>query len=438
MFKLIGKAAMLIILVGLLAGVIFYLGPGFYNKWVVYPRMERSRDELWATYQKPISTIPIPEYTGVMHVHSYWSHDSRGSLKEILKGAKEAGLNFIFFSDHAHSKLDTFPRSFHGLFDGILFEAGTESSGEDGGMMVNPFKSGVLNWEKPRDSVIREIVDQGGLVTYVHSEKDHDWDNPDYQAMEIYNIHSDLLDEKGILPFLLNHLVMGDTYKDWAYRELYDKQESILANWDGLNQRRRIVGVGAVDAHNNLNIRAQVIGNGQVEWVGPNAETISIREPGFLEKILLHEPDEMGWSWKWELDTYFHSFNFVNNHVFSEGFTSEEIKESIKKGNSFIAFEGLAKAKGFQFFAQNQAQELKGILGDSIPVEEVWQLSVLSPFPAKYRLIRDGKVIEETKEASYEFVFPSVYQKGNYRIEADLWLNDSWVNWIFTNPIYLY
>jgi hypothetical protein len=231
---------------------------------------------------------------------------------------------------------------------------------------------------------------------------------------------------------------MGDTYKDWAYRELYDKQESILSNWDGLNQSRKIVGVGAVDAHNNLNIRAQIMENGQVEWVGPNAETISIREPGFLEKILLNEPDEMGWSWKWELDTYFHSFNFVNNHVFSEGFTSEEIKESIKKGNSFIAFEGLAKAKGFQFFAQNKAKELKGILGDSIPVQEVWQLSLLSPFPAKYRLIRDGKVIEETNEAYYEFVFPSVNQKGNYRIEADLWLNESWVNWIFTNPIYLY
>ncbi len=438
MFKLIGKVVLLIIFIGLLAGIGFYLGPGFYNKWVVYPQKEKAREGLWATYKKPISMIPISAYTGVMHTHSYWSHDSRGSLNEILTGAKEAGLNFIFFSDHAHSKLDTFPRSFHGIFDGILFEAGTESSGEDGGIMVNPFESGVLNWEQPRDSLIREVVEQGGLVTYVHSEQDHDWGNPDYQAMEIYNIHTDLLDETSILPFLLNHLVIGNSYKDWGYLELYDKQEAILANWDGLNQHRKIVGIGAVDAHNNLNIRARFLENGQVEWVGPNAETISIREPGFLEKLLLNEPDENGWAFKWELDTYFHSFNFVNNHVFSEGFTSEEIKESIKKGHSFIAFEGLAKAKGFEFFALNQAQELIGILGDSIPAQNVSKLTVLSPFPVKYRLIRDGKVFKETEEASYEFVFPTDNQKGNYRIEADLWLNESWVNWIFTNPIFLY
>jgi hypothetical protein len=233
-------------------------------------------------------------------------------------------------------------------------------------------------------------------------------------------------------------VVIGDTYKDWAYRELYDKQESILANWDKLNHGRRIVGVGAVDAHNNLNIRAQFLENGQVEWVGFNAKTISIREPGLVEKLLLHEPDEMGWSFKWELDTYFHSFNFVNNHVFSEGFSSEEIKESIKKGHSFVAFEGLAQADGFQFFAQNQAEVLVGILGDSIPVQEVGLLKVLSPFPAKYRLVRDGKVISETEKASHEFVFPTVNQKGNYRIEADLLLGEKWINWIFTNPIYVY
>jgi hypothetical protein len=438
MLKLLIKLISFLLLVTFLAGLGFYLGPGFYKKWVVYPRLEQAREELKAKYQMPPSRIMLPEYTGVMHAHSYWSHDSRGSLKEILKGAKEAELDFIFFADHKRSQEDSFPRAFHGVFEGIIFESGTESSGAGGELMVSPLKSGVLNWELPRDSLIRGVVEQGGLVTYVHSEKEHDWKNPDYQAMEIYNIHTDLLDEPSILPFVLTHLVIGGTYKDWAYRELYDKQESILANWDQLNQSRKIVGVGAVDAHNNQNIRAQVLENGQVEWVGPNAKTIRIKDPGFLEKLLLHDPDEMGWSFKWELDTYFHSFNFVNNHVFSEGFSSEQIKESIKKGNSFVAFEGLAKAKGFQFFAQNQARELSGILGDSIPVLEVAQLHVISPYPAKYRLIRNGQLVKETVEGSYEFVFPIDNQKGNYRIEADLWLNENWVNWIFTNPVYLY
>src|SRR5690606_6968749 len=257
-----------------------------------------------------------------------------------------------------------------------------------------------------------------GLVTYVHSEKEHDWDNPDYQAMEIYNIHSDLLDEDGLLPFLLNHIVNGDRYRHWSYRELYDKQVAILDNWDRINLTRKVTGVGSVDAHNNQNIRARYLEDGQVEWVGNNAKTLSIREPGLLEKILLQEPDENGWAFKWELDTYFHSFNFVNNHVLSSELTSKQIKKGIERGNAFVVFESLAKGDGFQYFALNRQQELTGILGDSVSVQDAQHLRVLSPFPARYRLIRGGKVLAETEEIQYEFDF-SPNQEGNYRIEAD-------------------
>jgi hypothetical protein len=416
--------------------VYLFAGP-LYKNWVIYPRLERSRKELLASYRTTPQVIPLPEYAGVMHAHSFWSHDSRGSLQEILAGAKQAELDFIFFGDHAHGKLDTFPRAYHGEFEGILLESGTESSGSDG-IEVNPFQDGILDWNIPRDSMIRNVVRQGGLITYVHTEKEHDWGNPDYQAMEIYNIHTDLLDEKGMLAFLLNHIVNGEKYRHWGYREIYDKQVAILENWDKLNQGRKIVGIGAVDAHNNQNIRAHYLKDGQVEWVGNNAKTLSIRKPGFLEKILLREPDENGWAFKWELDTYFHSFNFVNNHVFSGEFSTKKIKDHIIKGNVFVAFEGIAPGDGFQFFALNPQKELSGILGDSIPIQSAAQLKVLSPFPARYRLIRNGQVVMETTDGRYEFEFSPQDQKGNHRIEADLLLDGRWVNWIFTNPIYLH
>ncbi len=118
---------LLVLMLGyLLAGPLF-------RKWVVYPRMEEARQTIWDSYRKPSKVIPLAAYTGVTHAHSYWSHDSRGSLKEILDGAKQAELDFIFFADHAHDKLDTFPRSFHGVFEGVIFEAGTETSGNYGG-----------------------------------------------------------------------------------------------------------------------------------------------------------------------------------------------------------------------------------------------------------------------------------------------------------------
>ena len=439
MIKRIVKVFFAIAFLSLLLLLGYVFASPLYNKWMLYPRMEQSRKDIWDSYQKPAAAIPLAEYTGVTHAHSYWSHDSRGSLKEILDGAKQAELDFIFFADHAHDKLDTFPRAYHGEFEGVIFEAGTETSGSyGGGMMVNPIQAGILDWNVSRDSLIQQVVSQGGLVTFVHSEKVHDWDNLDYQAMEIYNIHTDLLDEEGILAFLLNHLVNGDRYRHWSYRELYDKQSGILANWDRINQNRKVTGVGSVDAHNNQNIRAHYLENGQVEWVGNNAKTLSIHDPGLLEKILLHEPDDNGWAFKMELDTYFHSFNFVNNHVFSSDFSSQKIKEGIEKGNSFVAFEGIAKAKGFQFFALDGKKELAGILGDSLTIQAANQLKVLSPFPARYRLIRNGETVLETAGGQYEFEFSPKNQTGNYRIEADLWLNEKWVNWIFTNPIYLY
>jgi hypothetical protein len=415
----------------------YFFSAPLYNRWIRYPDLEKKRQELWSTYQKPPQLIPLPEYRGVMHAHSYWSHDSRGSLQEILQGAKQAELDFVFFADHHHGKLDTFPRAFQGKFDGIWLVGGTETSGDDG-MQVNPFRDTVLDWNIPRDSLMKELVNQGGMITYVHSESPHNWGSPHYQAMEMYNIHTDLLDEERLLSFLVNALVNGDRFRHWGYRELYDKQTDILAHWDRLNLSRKIVGLGAVDAHNNQNIRARYLDNDLVEWVGPNADSLVIRKAGWLEKLLLSKPDEQGWAFNLGIDTYFHSFNFVNNHVFAAGFEPESLRDNLIAGHAFIAFEGIAKADGFQFVALDSEHKLLGILGDSISVDSVRHLKVVSPFPARYRLIRNGDLISETAQGNYTFEFTINKQAGNYRIEADLRLGDDWVNWIFTNPIYLY
>jgi len=414
--------------------IIFVLSPALWNRWITYPKLEKERAEIWSKYQKPEKYIEKEDYQGVLHAHTYWSHDSRGTLPEIVSGAKQANLDFIFFSDHAHGKMDTFPRSFHGIYEGIIMEAGTESSN---GLMVNPFDSTILDWNVPTDQLIRQVVHSGGFVGYVHTEKEHDWQNPDYQAMEIYNIHTDLEDEEGILPFLINNMVNGKKFKHWCYRELYDEQTAILSNWDELNLQRQIVGFGAVDAHNNQSFRARYLENGKVEWVGPNADALVIRTPNWLDKLLLDDPDEFGWAYKWELDPYFESFNFVNNHVFCDKLTNTNIREHVVKGHLFVSFESLAPAKGFQYFAQNDRDSVTAILGDSVMLKYVDVLKGVSPFPVKFELFKDGKSIEESREA-YEFKSNSIDEQGNYRLVARLRFGKEWIPWIYTNPIYVY
>ena len=421
-------------------GVLFLIfavitGPYFWNNWVIYPRLEKERAQLWSQYKKPKKFINQNEYKGVFHMHSYWSHDSRGTLEEILDAAKKAEFQFLFFSDHPHSKLDSFPRSYHGVYDEIVFEAGTEGGK---GLMVTPMDSAVIDWSKNQSEVIKDLVSKGGLVIYVHTEKAHDWGNPDYQAMEIYNIHTDYLDgNDGFISILTNLIINSQEYHHWVFRDIYDEQTEILANWDSINKNRRVVGVAGVDAHNNQSYRARYTEDEKVEWVGPNAKTIDIVEPGLKESILLGDPDEFGWAFKLEVDPYFISFNHVANHVFSDTLTNFGIKDNMVSGHAFISFQSLAKADGFQYFAVDESDNIKGILGDSIKVDSISTLKAVSPFPVMFQLLKDGNVIF-SEENTYQFKYDPKRETGNYRIVAKLFLDDDWVSWVFTNPIYVY
>lgn len=418
----------------IIVAIFIITSPYLWKNWVTYPNLEKQRAAIWAKYKKPQKYIETNEYKGVFHMHSYWSHDSRGKLVEILPAAKKAGYNFLFFSDHPHSDLDTFPRSYHGVYDGVIFESGTESSG----LMVTPMDSVVLDWSKGDSAVIHDVVKNNGLVIYVHTEEPHDWDNPDYQAMEIYNIHTDLLDgNDDMLSLVFNALINKSKYAHWIFREIYDEQVDILANWDKLNKKRRIVGLAAVDAHNNNNIRAGYLKDGKVEWVGPNAKTLEIVKPGLREKILLGKPDSTGWAFKWELDPYFLSFNHVANHVFSDTLNNFDIKNNLIYGHAFISFQSLAKANGFQYFSLNTDNQLNAIMGDSVSVDFVTTLMAVSPFPVKFQLFNNGKLVDELENA-YNYEFKPEGKKGNYRIVAKLLFNNKWVSWVFTNPIYIY
>jgi hypothetical protein len=407
-----------------------------WNRLIVYPQLNEERTALHEKYRKPAPYILQNDYKGVLHSHTYRSHDSRGVLPEIIPAAQKAKLNFIFLADHRKADQDTFPRGIHGTYHGIIVESGTESPGAS--MMVSPLRPTILDWSKERNALIKEVTTQGGMVFYLHSEDpSHDWANPDYQGMEIYNIHTDLIDEKSPLKFLFNAMVNGSRYKDWSYRELFDEQSKIVALWDSLNQQRRIVGIAAVDAHNNQSIRARYLPDGQVEWVGSNAKTLSVTKPGWKEKWLLGKPDVAGWSFKMELDTYFHSFNFVNTHIFGDTLSSHSLKNELVKGHAYISFESLAEAKGFQFLSLDAAQKVTGIMGDSVSNQHAVTLKTVSPFPARLELYKNGKLIDFVED-SYSHDFAVKHKSGNYRVVARLKFRGAWLPWIYSNPIYVY
>lgn len=419
------------------AGLLFILfciltASAWKKNWIDYPRLDRERIALRSLHKPVFPKTNHLDYKGVLHSHSYRSHDSRGVLEEIIPAAQQAQLDFIFLSDHKRDVQDTFPRGYHGLYNGILIESGTESNG----MMVSPMDSTILDWSQENETIQQEVIAMGGMVWYVHSEEAHEWGSQAYHGMEIYNIHTDFIDEDGLFPFLVNSLINGRTYKHWAYRELYNDQPAIWANWDSLNQHRRIVGMAAVDAHDNQSIRARYLEDGRVEWVGSNAKTLNIVEPGLREKWLLGEPDTAGWVFRMGIDDYFHSFNFVNTHILADSLSRLNLRDHLLAGHAYIAFESLAAASGFQFYATNASEEVLGIMGDSIPVAGV-QLQSTSPLPVQFQLIRNGQIIDEKTDA-YTYEFDPKGQSGNYRLVARILLDNEWLCWVMTNPIYLY
>ncbi|KAA3658561.1 MAG: hypothetical protein DWQ10_10950 [Calditrichaeota bacterium] len=425
------KRIVLFVLALIFFGLFYLFVPGIWNHFVVYPRLEEQIEAV-RSLRKPVPQVTsLTHYRGLMHSHCYWSHDSRGTLNEILTAAKKADIEFIFFTDHERAKLDSFPRGLYGEHDGVLMVPGTENND----LLVWPLADTVIDWRMDNPSLIKGIVDAGGLVVFPHCEEKRPWLNPDYQGMEIYNIHTDIKDER-YSDIFFNTIINQDRYRHRIYRELFDEQTEILARWDSLNTWRRIVGFSAVDAHENQNIRASYLPDGRVEWLGPNANPIDTTEVGLWEKILLSEPDENGWAFKLYLDTFYHSFSFVNNHILADSLDKQNLADHFLKGHLYVAFDALADAKGFLFYALDQNDAVSGILGDEIALKNASILSAVSPLPGRYRLLRNGALIDE-QAGGYAYKFTGVDKAGVYRIEVAIELDGNWVPWIYTNPIYV-
>ena len=433
MLKRILRYLLSLVLGFILLALLLLLFPALWRHWITYPRLEKQVIELSGLRKEPPVLISFNTYRGVMHAHSYWSHDSEGTLYDIIPAAKNTGIEFVFLTDHPHGNIDTIPRGYKGYYDEVLIEPGSERQGFD----AWPLDSVIIDWNIDRDTIAKKLVSAGGIIFYAHTEEPHNWSNPWYQGMEIYNFHTDTKDEL-LIPQIINFLVNGKKYRKWAYRQMFDEQTSILALWDSLNTKRKIVGFSAADTHENQNIRARYLKDGRIEWVGPDANIIDTTEVKFWNRWLLQQPDENGWIFRLMIDTYEAGFNHITNYVFSDTLSVPALADHLKKGHLFTAFKTLGDAKGFMFYCVDQG-DIPGCLpGDSISLEQVKSLKAVSPLPGQFRLIHDGKTVNISPVDDYQYSWGELLEKGAYRIEVHIRLKGRYLPWIYSNPIYIY
>ena len=72
---------------------------------------------------------PYQEYRANLHVHSLLSHDSRGTIDEIIKAARLTGTQVLLFTEHPSERYDYFKDGHHGTRDSVLLIPGAETNG---------------------------------------------------------------------------------------------------------------------------------------------------------------------------------------------------------------------------------------------------------------------------------------------------------------------
>ena len=385
--------------------------------------------------------VPRPgsyrEHRANLHVHSHWSHDSRGTIDEIVVAAKAAGTSVLMFNEHPAEHYDFFKDGHRGLKDGVLLIPGAESHG----FLAFPTLSlRGLNLGKPQE--FSDLVrGRGGLMFVSHLEERMDWNVGGVTGVEIYNTHADFKDETKMLAALRNPLwlmqatEMFRKYPQESYSALQDYPTDYVKRWDELCVKFPHTGVSANDAHQNVGL--------VVRWVeGNNARVEDALGKLLIELNVALIPGSEGLRkgkkigdelFRIQLDPYENSLRHVGTHLLLTELSEIAVREALEAGRAFVAFDWLADSTGFDFAAASTDSQ-RFEMGSQLSLSRGLKLSGQAPLPVHWRLVRNGKVVEESAGRTLSF---SVVESGNYRVEAWLDIDGERMLWILSNPLYV-
>jgi hypothetical protein len=240
----------------------------------------------------------------VIHVHAEDSNHTLGTRPEVLAAAKKTGVQVVMFTDHNGPKAETW----RGMRDGVLFIAGAEEGGK-----------GQLRF--PAYDERGQTTARGELRFLSHMEERYEASAAGFAGMEICNRHTDAVLDASPLRFLA---AATNDPASWArvvenfraYPDEYfaagcDYRSNVMAAWDRETQRRRVTGIGANDAHQNVVVAG-----------------------------ITFDPYEV-------------SFRNLCTHILAREFSEPAVREALREGHAYVSHDWLADPKGFVFGAVN-------------------------------------------------------------------------------------
>ena len=345
------------------------------------------------------------EYIGNLHIHSNHS-DGGKSTREIAESATTAGLDFICINDHEYMRR-SFDLKEEGFYGRLVVLTGLEIGKRFHHYLAYGIKEIVNSDGVGPQEIIDSVNEKGGFGFLAHPfekgmpfrEKSiaYTWNDlsvKGFTGLSIWNFSSRWKER-------VKTLFHGIFFLAFKSQTLKGPSRETISLWDRLNLQRRVVAIGASDAH------------GSDFKLGP------------LKFVPL---------------TYDFLFNTINVHLFLSrkifkdfNAAKADIYDALKEGRLFIAHDKLHPSKGFRFYflSDDGSDLIMGEEGKFQPGNIVVEL----PESGETRLYKDGAIVRKWRSA--EVVY-RVKEKGVYRVEVLYHLPIfGWRPWIFTNPIYL-
>jgi hypothetical protein len=318
----------------------------------------------------------------------------------------------------------------------VLLIPGAETKG----MLVYPRRS-VRGLDTGSPQEFSDVVrGREGLTFLSHLEERMDWELRGLTGVEIYNTHADFKDEKAMAKALRNPLwllslaELNRKYPQESFSALHDYPADYLRRWDQLCERTPHTGVSANDAHQNIGVTIRLAEDNKARFEDAlgkklfdlDAASIATLQPALKEAkvgTILFES---------RLDRYENSLRHVGTHLLLTELTAAAVWQALESGRAFVAFDWLADATGFDIAAESAGQRYE--LGSHVLFADDLRLTGHSPLSARWKLIRNGKLISESTGSTFE---SRLSEPGIYRVE--LWLNVAGEPriWILSNPFYV-
>jgi hypothetical protein len=376
------------------------------------------------------------EHRANLHVHSHWSHDSVGTIEEIVAAAKQTGTSVVMFTEHPADHYDFFVDGHRGLREGVLLIPGAEMNG----FLAYPTFSLRGVTPKSPQELSDLILGRDGQAFVSHPEERMDWEIQGVTGMEIYNTHADFKDEKNMISALKNPFRMIQLselirkYPQECFAALQNYPADYLKRWDELCLKAPHTGVSANDAHQNVGfvIRWTEGEKGQLE--DALGEKLIDMDLAFLpDSENLRKDKKPGDPiFSMYLDRYENSLRHVATHLLLKEHSEPSVRECLEAGRAFVAFDWMADATGFDF--SSTTTTTRDTMGSEFEYAEPIELRAIAPLPVHWKLFRNGTVVAESDGRGASF---GADTDGVYRCEAWLEIAGEPMLWILSNPIYV-